>query len=66
MIKLNVNNNQKIKISQDKEDKKINVDVLDKNGQVEYSYTIEAYEMTMLLNYFLNCKDGTEPSDYIR
>lgn len=65
MIKLEINNNRNIEISQQISDGKINVDVLDSNGEVEYYYTITAGEMVMLLNYFQNCKDGIEKSDYI-
>lgn len=65
MIKLNINNQQSIEISQEVVDGKINVDVLDPNGEVDYFYEIEAGELVMLLNYFQACKNGIEKSDYI-
>lgn len=66
MIKLNINNQQSIEISQEVVDGKINVDVLDLNGEVDYFYEIEAGELVMLLNYYQDCKDGLEKSDYIK
>lgn len=52
MIKLEVNNDRSIELTQEKPDGNINVDVLDSNGEVDYFYTITAGEMTMLLNYY--------------
>ena len=60
MIKLNVNNNRSIEITQEQEDSKINVDVLDSKGEVEYYYEILAGDMVMLLNYYQNQKDKGE------
>lgn len=35
------------------------------NGDIEYSHIIPDGEIVMLLNYYRNCKDGLEESDYI-
>jgi len=52
MIKLNINNNQTIEASQERSDGKINIDVLDNKGNVEYYYNIAPEDFTMLLNYY--------------
>lgn len=52
MIKLNVNNRMSIEISQEFEDRKINVDVLNSNGKLDYYYTISPEDMVMLLNEY--------------
>ena len=52
MIKLEVNNNRAIELTQQKPDGIINVDVLESNGEVDYYYTITPADMTMLLNYY--------------
>lgn len=57
MIKLKVNNNRSIELTQQKSDGNINVDVLESNGEVDYYYTISAGDMTMLLNYYQYQKD---------
>ena len=57
MIKLEVNNNRSIELTQQNPDGDINVDVLDSNGEVDYFYTITAGDMTMLLNYYQYQKD---------
>lgn len=60
MIKLNINNNGKIEISQEITDGKINVDVIDSKGEVDYFYEIPAGDMVMLLNYYQYKKDRGE------
>lgn len=57
MIKLNVNNRRSIELTQEVADGRINVDVLDSKGEVDYFYTITAAELTMLLNYYQYQKD---------
>ncbi len=57
MIRLNVNNKRTIEISQEKEDGKINIDVIDSKGEVDYYYNITAGDFTMLLNYYQHQKD---------
>jgi len=57
MIRLEVNNNRAIELTQGKPDGDINVDVLDSNGEVDYYYSITAGDMTMLLNYYQYQKD---------
>ena len=57
MIKLEINNNRAIELTQEKSDGNINVDILDSNGEVDYYYSITAGDMTMLLNYYQYQKD---------
>ena len=57
MIKLEVNNNRAIELTQQNPDGNINVDVLESNGEVDYYYTITPADMTMLLNYYQHQKD---------
>ncbi len=57
MIKLKVNNNRSIEITQEVEDGKIYVDVLESNGDLDYQYSISAGDMVMLLNYYQYQKD---------
>ena len=57
MIRLEVNNNRAIELTQGKPDGDINVDVLDSNGEVDYYYSITPADMTMLLNYYQYQKD---------
>lgn len=52
MIKLNINNGRSIEITQEVEDGKINVDVLDSNDEVDYYYTITADELVTMLNEY--------------
>lgn len=52
MIKLNINNNGSIEMSQENKNGKINVDVLDDKGNVDYYYEIPAADMVTLLNYY--------------
>ena len=59
MINLNVNNNINIEISQERADGKINVNVLDSNGEVDYFYEISSGDMVMLLNYYQSQKDSS-------
>jgi len=52
MIKLKVNNQMSIEITQQKEDNSINVDMINSDGSLDYWYTISAGDMVMLLNYY--------------
>jgi len=54
MIKLNKLDGGAIEITQQEPDKKINVDVLDKKGNVDYFYTIPADELINLLSKYEN------------
>lgn len=60
MIKLNINNNGSIEISQERADGKINIDVIDSKGNVDYFYNIPPGDMVMLLNYYQHKKDRGE------
>lgn len=57
MIQLKINNQRSIEITQEIADGRINVDVLDSKGEVDYYYTIAPEELTMLLNYYQHQKD---------
>ena len=57
MIKFNTNNKTSIEVTQATPDGKINVDVLDSKGEVDYYYTITPADMVMLLNYYQHQKD---------
>lgn len=61
MFELYVNNGNLIQLSQAESDGPITVTV--EPGDTEY--TIQAGEMTMLLNYFRACKNGFVQSDFI-
>ena len=53
MIKIHVNNNRTIELSKPtKRGTLLNVDVIDNNGELDYSYIISEAEMVTLLNQF--------------
>lgn len=53
MIKIHVNNGRTIELSKSTErGMLLNVDVLDSNGEVDYSYIISESEIVTLLNQF--------------
>jgi len=54
MIKLNKVDGGTIEITQQEPNKKINIDVLDKIGNVDYFYTIPADELVNLLSKYQN------------
>ncbi len=60
MIKLNINNNGTIQATQERSNSKINIDVLDSKGNVDYFYEIAPEDFTMLLNYYQYKKDRGE------
>ena len=60
MISFDTNNGNVITIHQDGHDKPLEV-----FSSVIGTYYIEPGDVVMLLNYYRNCKDGTEQSDYI-
>ena len=63
MKEITVNNNRTLTLQKDKNG--IEVVVQDGGGGIEYSYIIPDGDIVMLLNYWRNCKDGREKSDYI-
>ena len=69
-LSFEVNNGRKMELVQRKHDGKILIHVEDKNGNIEVIPDREAFiepgEMVMLINYFRNCKNGTETGDYIK
>lgn len=60
---INVNNKGKINIKNTTDG--VEVIHYDANETVIYDYIIPDGEIVMLLDYYLNCKNGTEKSDYI-
>lgn len=54
MIKLNKVDGGTIEITQQESNKEINVDVLDKIGNVDYFYTISSDDLVVLLNQYQN------------
>ena len=60
----NTNNNRIITMEQSQHDGHISVTTGTRHA-TDGHYIISAGEMVMLLNYFQNCKNGTETSDYI-
>ena len=52
MVKVSINNGGSIEMTQQCEDSKINVDVLDSKGDVDYYYEINPEDLVMLLNYY--------------
>lgn len=64
MIKLDVNNQRFIEMEY--KNNWTVVTTKDGKGNIENSYGIEDADMVMLLNYYQNCKDGIEASDYIK
>ena len=63
MKEITVNNDRTLTLQKDKNG--IEVVVQDGGGGIEYSYIIPDGDIVMLLNYWRNCKDGREKSDYI-
>ena len=63
MKEITVNNDRTLTLQKDKNG--IEVIVQDGGGGIEYSYIIPDGDIVMLLNYWRNCKDGREKSDYI-
>ena len=63
MKEITVNNDRTLTLQKDKNG--IEVVVQDGGGRIEYSYIIPDGDIVMLLNYWRNCKDGREKSDYI-
>ena len=69
-ISFNVNNGGKLKLIQREHDGKTLIIREDENGNNEStpdsSAFISAGDFVMLINYFRNCKEGIEISDYIK
>ena len=69
-ISFNVNNGGKLKLIQREHDGKTLIVREDENGNNESipdrSAFISAGDFVMLINYFRNCKEGIEISDYIK
>ncbi len=63
MKEITVNNNRTLTLSV--EESGIEVIAQDSGGGIEYSYIIPDSDIVMLLNYWRNCKNGMEKSDYI-
>jgi hypothetical protein len=52
MIKLNINNGRSIEVTQEVEDGRINVEILDSSGEVDYYYEIKPEELVAILNEY--------------
>lgn len=63
MKEITVNNQRTITLEPERDG--VEVIVQDGYGGIEYSYNIPDGDIVMLLNYWRNCKDGMEKSDYI-
>ena len=66
MIKVEVNNKQNLVLVDDKEADCLKLRTYNNNGELTEAYPMEYGEFVMLMNYFRNCKNGIEESDYIR
>lgn len=64
MIKLDINNNRVVELEY--KNNWTVVTMRDSEGEVEERFGIEDGDMVMLLNYYQNCKNGLEESDYIK
>lgn len=66
-MKFKINNKQMLSLSQVELDDRIIVKKMDHTGTVKYGYTIENYEMVMLINAFLYFKEGNDVNlkDYL-
>jgi len=69
-LSFNINNGRTLKLIQRSHDGSILIHIEDSNGHIETIPDNEAFidagDMVMLINYFRNCKNGTEKSDYIK
>ena len=68
-ISFEVNNGRTLELMQHEHDGVVSIHITDANGNTETIPQNEKFitpgEMVMLINYFRNCKNGTETSDYI-
>lgn len=69
-LSFDVNNGRKMELIQGEHDGFVSILITDANGNMEKFNSQESFiepgEMVMLINYFRNCRNGTEKSDYIR
>ena len=69
-ISFNINNGGKLKLIQREHDGKTLIVREDENGShesmLDSTSFISAGDFVMLINYFRNCKEGIEISDYIK
>ena len=66
MISVDVNNGQKLALVDDTEADCLKLRKYDSKGVLIEACAVEYGEFVMLMNYFRNCKNGTEKSDYIK
>ena len=68
-LSFEVNNGRKMELVQGEHDGFVSILMTDSKGNPEKFNSKECFiepgEMVMLINYFRNCKNGTETSDYI-
>jgi len=65
MISFDINNQQTLKLTQETHDGCVMFRCYDSDSNVDAEWSIEPGDVVMLLNYYRNCKDGIEVSDYI-
>lgn len=69
-LSFDINNGRTLKLIQRQHDGKVLIHVEDAAGNMEPIPDNEAFitpgDAVMLINYFRNCKNGRETSDYIR
>lgn len=66
MIKVEVNNKQNLVLVDDKKADCLKLRSYDSKGNLTEARSMEYGDFVMLMNYFRNCKDGIEESDYIK
>jgi len=65
MISFDINNQQTLKLTQEIHDGCVMLRRYDSDSNGDAEWSIAPGDMVMLLNYYRNCKDGIEVSDYI-
>ena len=66
MIKVEINNGQELELVDDKECDCLKLRKYDSKGILTKAVAMKYGEFVMLMNYFNNCKNGIEESDYIK
>lgn len=66
MIKVDINNEQELELEDEPDLDCLELRIYDSRGVLTEVYAMEYGEFVMLMNYFRNCKNGIEKSDYIR
>ena len=64
-LKIETNNQQKLLMTMDSRKRGLHVITVASGGGIERRDFIPEHELVMLYDYWVNCKNGTETSDYI-